>query len=241
MILAGGLGTRLGDIASNLPKAMVPVAGVPFIAHQMELLVRERVKEVVLCLAHMSEQIEEFVGDGSRFGLNVQYSYDGEEHLGTGGAILKALPLVAREFAVLYGDTFLDIDFSAVEQSFQKSGKSALMTVLENRGRWDKSNVLFRDGTIEAYDKQTTSQNFKHIDFGLILFRSDAFIQAASLRSSQTQSFDLTSIFAHLIANRQLGGHEVSNRFYEIGTPQALAETDEYLRRFNQSITKQPS
>jgi NDP-sugar pyrophosphorylase family protein len=189
----------------------------------------------------MSEQIEEFVGDGSRFGIKVDYSYDGEKRLGTGGAVLKALELVGPEFAVLYGDTFLDIDFASVYATFQRSLKPALMTVLENRGRWDRSNILFTNGTIESYDKETNSPQFKHIDYGLILFRSDAFHRAAEEQSPREQSFDLATIFASLIETRQVAGHEVFNRFYEIGTPRALAETDEYLRQLSATTANQRS
>ncbi len=224
IILCGGLGTRLGDVAHSIPKAMMPVAGMPFIAHQLRLLARENVQRVVLCVSHLQEQIEEYVGDGHAFGLNVSYSYDGPIKLGTGGAVRKALPLVGDEFAVLYGDTYLDIAFAPVYQTFKREGRPGLMTVLENSDRWDKSNILFADNAVKVYDKNAPSQAMRHIDYGLIL------LAAAAVEHYQLdQPFDLTVVFKKLIDAGQMSGYEVFNRFYEIGTPRALQETEQYL------------
>lgn len=225
IILCGGLGTRLKDVVPDVPKAMVSVAGMPFIAHQLQLLARENVRHVVLCVSHMQEQIEQFVGDGAAFGLDVSYSYDGPYKLGTGGAVRKALPLVGEEFAVLYGDTYLDIPFAPVYQTFRDQGRLGLMTVLENHDRWDKSNILFRDGAVKIYEKNSPLKEMRHIDYGLIIISSQA-IAAFPLN----EPFDLTVLFKQLIDADQMSGHEVFNRFYEIGTAQALMETDQYLR-----------
>ena len=165
------MGTRLGSAYADRPKAMVPVAGMPFIAHQLRLLKREGVQDVVLSVSHMSEQIENYVCDGSQFGLSVRYSNDGATPLGTGGACRKALPLLPEEFAILYGDTYLDINFAPIFQLFQTCGKNALITVLANADQWDKSNMLFRDGVIVAYEKVSPSPEMKHIDYGLMLLK----------------------------------------------------------------------
>lgn len=224
IILCGGLGTRLGQVAHRIPKAMMPVAGMPFIAHQMRLLARENVRHVVLCVAHLQEQIEEYVGNGEAFGLSVSYSYDGPGKLGTGGAVRKALPLVGDQFAILYGDTYLDIAFAPVYQTFKRQARPGLMTVLENGDRWDKSNILFADGAVKVYDKNAPSKAMRHIDYGLILLASEAIAEYPL-----EQAFDLTEVFMKLIAAGQMSGYEVFQRFYEIGTPQALQETENYL------------
>jgi prepilin-type processing-associated H-X9-DG protein len=203
---------------------MMPVAGMPFIAHQMRLLARENVTRVVLCVSHLQEQIQKFVGNGEAFGLNVSYSFDGPFKLGTGGAARKALPLVGEEFAILYGDTYLDISFQPVYQTFKREGRPGLMTVLENGDRWDKSNILFADGAVKAYDKNDPSMAMRHIDYGLIVLNAEA-IDSYPL----DQPFDLTDVFKKLIDAGQMSGHEVFQRFYEIGTPQALQETEQYL------------
>ena len=145
-LLAGGLATRLQPITHKIPKAMVEVAGRPFIDHQLALLERNGCRRVVLCLGHLGEQVAKHVGDGSRHGLDVNYSLDGDKLLGTGGALRQALPLLGEACWVLYGDSYMDIDYRAVFHAFQQSVKprSALMTVLRNAGQWERSNVVLR-------------------------------------------------------------------------------------------------
>jgi NDP-sugar pyrophosphorylase family protein len=226
LILAGGLATRLGAIAEKTPKAMVEVAGRPFIAHQLQLLQEQGVREIVLCLSHLSQQIEDFVDDGFRFGLRVQYAYDGDMRLGTGGAVARACTLVDGDFAVLYGDTFLDVPFAPIYQAFLDSNRLGLMTVLKNMNRWDKSNVLLADGQVVEYDKQSDRIDMLHIDYGLSILKRQALESFAVGRS-----FDLSEVFKDLIAGGQMAGYEVTQRFYEIGTADAIAETDAYLRQ----------
>src|ERR1700738_114982 len=134
-ILAGGTATRLQPISHSIPKSLVAVAGEPFVAHQLRLLQRERVQRVVLCIGHLGQMIRDFVGDGGRFGLNVTYSFDGSRLMGTGGALRKALPLLADPFFVLYGDSYLDIAFEPVIRAFRQSGAPVLMAVFRNEGR----------------------------------------------------------------------------------------------------------
>lgn len=226
VILAGGLATRLGTIAKHVPKALVQVAGKPFIDHQLNLLKRSGAHEIILCLSHFHDQIEQHVGDGSKYGLHIQYSLDGESPLGTGGALRKAVHLVRNECAVLYGDSYLDIDYASVYKAFKKSNKQALMTVLKNNDQWDRSNVLFDRERIIAYDKTGGTPDMRHIDFGLVMLQV-----AALMRIPSETSYDFGELFKDLIAADQMAGYEVFNRFYEIGTPEGLAQTDEYIRK----------
>ena len=223
MILAGGLGTRLGEICNQKPKAMIEVAGEPFIAHQLRLLNEQGIEHVILCLSHLCEQISCFVGDGSKFGLHVDYSYDGDSKLGTGGAVKKAAQFVDDSFGVLYGDTFLDVDFAPIFEAFIASGRLGLMTVLKNDNRWDKSNVRFAENIVITYDKTTRTDEMHHIDFGL------TFLSRTVLENIADVEFDMTVILQHLIANHELSGFEVSKRFYEIGTLIGLKQTNQYL------------
>ena len=153
-ILAGGLATRLRPITEKIPKALVEVAGKPFVFHQLDWLQRQKVDRVVLCVGYLSEMIREQVGSGERWGIEVKYSLDGEKLLGTGGALKKAVPLLGKEFFVFYGDSFLPIDFLPVQEAFRASGRPALMTFLRNQGRWDRSNVEASDGNLIAYNKR---------------------------------------------------------------------------------------
>jgi NDP-sugar pyrophosphorylase family protein len=222
-VLAGGLATRMRPLTEKIPKSLLEVAGEPFVAHQLRLFRREGLSKVVLCVGYLSEMLEEFVGDGSRFGLEVVYSRDGEKLLGTGGALLQALPHLGDEFLVTYGDSYLDIPFAPVVSSFRNSGLSGLMTVLHNRGQWDTSNVEFDANRIIDYSKKPTGR-MEHIDFGLSALRKTVFSGKEA-----GQAFDLASVYRDLVMAGQMAGYEVSRRFYEIGSSAGLREINEYL------------
>jgi len=223
-ILAGGLATRLRPITEKIPKALVEVAGKPFVFHQLDWLQRQKVNRVVLCVGYLSEMIREQVGSGERWGIEVKYSLDGEKLLGTGGALKKAMPLLGKEFFVFYGDSFLPIDFLPVHEAFWASGRPALMTFLKNQGRWDRSNVEASDGNLIAYNKREPTSDMEHIDYGLGVFSERAF-----LGSEVNNSFDLADLYQALAQKGDLAGHEVIHRFYEIGSKEGLAETEKFL------------
>jgi N-acetyl-alpha-D-muramate 1-phosphate uridylyltransferase len=224
-ILAGGLATRLRPITETLPKALVEVAGRPFVAWQLRYLHSQGVSRVVLCVGYRGEQIEAVVGDGSRYGLRVEYMFDGPRLLGTGGALRRALPLLGHAFFVLYGDSFLPVNFSDVEKAFFSQGKPALMTVLQNRNRWDKSNVCFADGAIVEYNKHAPGPEMGHIDYGLGVISAGIL-----MRYSDGDVFDLADVYHQLSVTGDLAGFEVHERFYEMGSPNGLAETEAYLQ-----------
>jgi NDP-sugar pyrophosphorylase family protein len=165
------------------------------------------------------------LGDGQRFGLAVAYSFDGDRLLGTGGALRSALPLLGDTFFVLYGDSYLDIDLARVLTAFRASGKPALMTVFANAGRWDTSNVLFDGTRVLRYDKRNPSPNMGFIDYGLGVLTAP--VLAAH---PPEEAFDLAEVYARLSAAGELAGFAAERRFYEIGTPAGLAETDAFLR-----------
>lgn len=225
-ILAGGLATRLRPVTESIPKSLVLVADEPFIAHQLRLLKREGIERVVLCVGHLGEMIEDFVGNGRQFGLDVAYSFDGDRLMGTGGALRRALPLLGTEFFVLYGDSYLDIAFEPVLLAYRRSGAAALMTVFRNEGRWDTSNVEFDGIHVSRYDKRNSTPDLRYIDYGLGILSP-----VVLGKRTADEEFDLAEIYAALAASRRLAGYEVTHRFYEIGTPQGLAETDAYLRK----------
>src|SRR5438874_227821 len=204
---------------------MVEVAGQPFVDHQLALLARNGIHRVVFCLGHLGEQVEHHVG-GSRLGIQVQYSYDGERLLGTGGALRRALPLLGEVFWVLYGDSYLDIDYRAILDDFLARDLLGLMTVLRNDNHWDRSNVVFRDGRLLRYNKWQTTPEMTHIDYGASLLRREAVA-----RLPESGFCGLADLYSDLVAEGRMAGREVTDRFYEIGSPQGLAETAEYLRR----------
>lgn len=223
-ILAGGLATRLRPITETIPKSLVSVAGEPFLAHQLRLLHGRGLRRVVLCVGHLGERIEAEFGDGAAFGVDVQYSFDGPRLLGTGGALRRALPLLGARFLVLYGDSYLPMNYAAAVRAFEGSGQPALMTVFNNEGRWDTSNVFFADSTIRLYHKQNRTAEMRHIDYGLGILRADVLASRPA-----DQPFDLADVYAELVARGELAGYEVRERFYEVGSHAGLAELDELL------------
>ena len=224
-ILAGGLATRLRPITEKIPKSLLTVAGQPFLAHQLKLLHKAGLREVVMCVGHLGEMIQQQYGDGADFGLRLQYSFDGPNLLGTGGALRRALPLLGREFFVLYGDSYLPIDYQPVAEAFASQGREGLMTVFRNENQYDTSNVWFAESEIKVYDKKQRLPEMHHIDYGLSV------LSAGALESWPTDTrFDLAELLQQLVARRQLAGYEVRQRFYEIGSHRGLQELETYLQ-----------
>jgi NDP-sugar pyrophosphorylase family protein len=223
-ILAGGRATRLGPLAADLPKALLPVAGQPFVDHQLALLYRRGVRRVVLCVGHLADQIVAHVGDGQRFGVDVAYSFDGPQPLGTGGALRQATPLLGSLFWVLYGDSYLDFDYGAALERFQLSPELALMTIYRNEGRWDTSNVLCVDGRVSCYDKRQPRPEMAFIDYGASLLT-----EVALARLPTDRPADLADLYHDLAADGLLAGYEVTQRFYEVGSFDGLRETEAFL------------
>ena len=224
-ILAGGLATRLRPITEKIPKLLVEVAGEPFFSHQIRRLKKAGLNRLVLCAGYLGEKIVELYGDGSKWGVTIEYVFDGPKLLGTGGALIKALPQLGDTFYVLYGDSYLPIDYLAVGDFFIRSGKTGLMTVYENHGRYDSSNVWFDQGTIRLYDKKVKVPQMHHIDYGLGVFRAGAFAGFA-----RDVVVDLAEVQKSLVARGELVGYEIKERFYEIGSHEGLQELDQLLR-----------
>lgn len=224
-ILAGGFGTRLGPLVRELPKNLVLINGRPFVDWQLELLAENGFSELVFCLSHKSEMIQDYLGDGSAFGVNIEYSLDGPSQLGTGGAIKNALPKLGSEFGVIYGDSYLPTDYAKIEQEFLMSRKLALMTIFRNENQFEGSNVEFDKGILVNYQKGIIDRDMKHIDYGLTYFREEAFHTWRDL-----DSFDLASVCHELSVNGQIDGFEVHEAFYEIGSLAGIDRMVTHLR-----------
>ncbi len=222
-LLAGGLGTRLGEHVKAVPKPLVEVAGEPFLLHQLRLLAASGATRVVLCVGYLGELIERRIGP-ERFGIPIAYRYDGPELEGTLGAIRGARDLLGERFLVLYGDTYLRIAYDDVAERWARSGLSALMTVLRNDGRWDVSNAELAGDRVVAYDKAAPTPEMAWIDYGL------GGLTATVLDSAGPDERELATLYRDLALRGELFGYEATERFYEIGTPAALAEADAFLR-----------
>jgi len=220
------MATRLRPITEKIPKLLVEVAGEPFFSHQLRLLRSAGLTHIVLCVGYLGQQIVDLYGDGAKWGVKIDYAFDGPKLLGTGGALIAALPKLGAAFFVLYGDSYLPIDYQAVGDFFLRSGQPGLMTVYENHGRYDTSNVWFEAGEIKVYDKKNKVPQMHHIDYGLGVFRAAAFDGFP-----RNAVVDLAEVQKSLVARHQLAGYEIKQRFYEIGSHEGLQELDALLRR----------
>lgn len=219
LILAGGLATRLRPLTEKIPKSLIEINGVPFIERQLELLKSRGFKKAVICLGYLGEQVVDYVEANKNFGLDVSYSFDGDILLGTAGAVKKALPLLPENFFVTYGDSYLPTQYFPIQEHFLKSNKSALMTVFKNNNQWDPSNIEFNSGEILVYDKKNKTSAMQYIDYGLSIYHRSCFDAVAT-----THPTDLADLLQTLIAQKQLAGFEVHERFYEVGSFTGIEE-----------------
>ncbi len=229
VVLAGGIGTRMRPQTEEIPKALIPVLDRPFCDWQLELLAERGVERALYSVGYRGEMIRDHVGDGSRFGLAVSYVDEGSKLRGTGGALRLALDEGELEEAcfVLYGDSYLPVDMAAIEAAWEATELPALMTVFRNDGRWDHSNAIYRDGKVVLYDKERPAdrvEEMRWIDYGLSVLS-----RAVVERVPADGVSDLADLTRDLSREGQLAGYEVSERFYEAGSPQGLADLERYL------------
>lgn len=220
-------------MTDDRPKALVTVAGEPFLTHQLRLLHSQGLRRIVLCLGYLGEMVKEYYGSGDGFDLQIDYSFDAPQLLGTGGALKRALPKLGERFMVLYGDSYLPTNYARIMQAFVACDNRAMMTVFKNESLWDKSNVEFDGNRILRYDKTSADNTLRYIDYGLGLFHSSAFDGWPP-----DQPFDLEDVYRRLLRTEQLAGFEVSERFYEIGSPAGLRELAQFLSSSAQTAAR---
>lgn len=230
-ILAGGLATRLRPATEKVPKALLSVAGEPFLVHQLRLLHSQGFRDIVLCVGYLGEMIEAKIGDGKRLDLQINYSFDGPTLLGTGGALKRAISHLGEQFVVVYGDSYMPVDYAAIVKAFVQSEKPVLITVFENKGRWDASNVWFEAEEIRRYDKKVRTPEMRHIDYGISVLSAGIFAGFPD-----NAPFDLADLYSRVVSEKQMAAYEVKQRFYEIGSTEGLAELDELLRNNTASL-----
>jgi NDP-sugar pyrophosphorylase family protein len=223
-ILAGGLATRLGGLTKNLPKSMVKVVGKPFLEYQLELLSVAGIKDIVLCIGYLGEQIIRHFGNGEKYGVNIKYSVE-DKLIGTGGALKKAEALLNNVFFTLYGDSYLFLNFPAAMNYFQSQNKLALMTVYQNCDRYDRSNAVVEGSLVKKFSKKEKPKDMVFIEYGANIFRKQALETVP-----ENQFYPLDDLFTHLIEAEELLAFEVKERFHEIGSPQGIKDFEEYLR-----------
>lgn len=229
VVLMGGLGTRLKDYTKECPKSLVDVCGRPFFDYQLDLLMAWGFKKFVFLIGYRADMIEKYYGNGSSRNISIRYSYDGEKLLGTGGAVRRAIDLLEDDFLLIYGDSFMDIDYAQTLYRFvlgKENGARALMTVLRNNNRFDRSNVVMEGGRVVLYDKHETLPEMDYIDYGVSAYRKELFEDYPA-----DEAFDISDIQHELSVKGQLAAQIVTKRFYEIGSPASLAEFSEYVTK----------
>ena len=231
LVLAGGLATRLRPYSNNLPKSLIKIGDKPFIDIQLEKLFEEGVKNVVLCIGKFGKKIKSHVGDGSKYGLNIKFSDEGENLLGTGGAIVNALDKIQENFFVLYGDSLLQISFFEVEKFFLSQRKPALMTIFKNNDDFDKSNVEYLDGEILLYSKSNINKKMNYIDYGLSIFNKSVFKNYV-----KGEKFDISDLMESLSIKGELSSYKTNKRFYEIGSIKGYKELKEKFEKNGNNI-----
>ena len=225
IILAGGMATRLYPVTIKTPKSLIEIAGKPFIYYQLNYLKKQGIENIIICIGNLGELIQNYVGNGSAWGLNIEYSHDGPNLIGTGGAIKKALPLVDENFFVLYGDSYLPIGYKMVEQAFLKSDKMGLMTVYKNNNEWDRSNVIYKNCVITEYNKNNVNPEMNYIDYGLSVLNKRSFKIFNNI-----ETFDVSELFGKLAELGQLEGYEVYEIFHEVGSINGISNFNKYLK-----------
>jgi MurNAc alpha-1-phosphate uridylyltransferase len=233
VILAGGLAKRMRPLTDKIPKSLIEIQGLPFVYWQLKLLKNSGITRIVFCVSYKSQMIREYVEDGKRFGLEVEYSEDGETLLGTGGAIQKALPILENEFMVLYGDSYLPMNYEDANNEYKTCNKSAMMCVYRNENEFDQSNALFLPGGKFMYKKGASRGKYTHIDYGLSFYRKKLF-----MKNKGIDKFDLADFTHNLAANGELHGYEVFEKFYEIGSQLGLKDFESYILNLNNSKNK---
>lgn len=238
VVLMGGLGTRLKEISSHIPKTMVDIYGKPFFYYQLRLMKWQGLKNFIFCIGYRGEAIKSFFSDGHNLGVNIKYSYDGKKLFGTGGALRSALLLLKKDFILIYGDTYMDIDYSELLYAYHKvlreENKKGLMAVFKNKNRYDKSNVLFQNNRLLKYDKKNNSADMEYIDYGTSILN-----RSVIEKTPKNKYVDLADIYKDLIRCNLMSGYEVRNRFYDIGTPSSLNEFKKFI--YQKSILEKPA
>lgn len=236
-LLCGGLGTRMSPLTDQKPKSLIEVCGKPFIEHQLNLLRSSGFNKIIICAGHFGSQIAEFVGNGSKWGMNIQYSFDGDGQVGTGAAVLNALELLGNSFFIMYGDSYLPIDYSSMQNLFDENNYSAVMAVFKNQNRHDTSNAMFiGDSALVRYSKNSPNSEMEYIDYGVSILDGRAFDPYKSIKE-----FDLSKVFEDISEKRQLLGFEVYSKFYEIGSFQGLSDLNKYFEGIDSELFKKTS
>lgn len=223
-ILAGGLGSRLKTLTKKKPKSLIKIDGEPFIIKQLKILQAQGFKKVVICLGHLSEQVKKEIRSYN-FDMNILFSFDGKDLLGTGGAIKKAFKKLSNPFVVIYGDVYFNLNFKKILYLFENFFfNDSLMIVHRNRRNYEKSNIQLLKKNKILYDKFNTNKKMKYIDHGISVFNKKSF-------KKTKKKFDLSELQSKLSYKRKLYGYITKKQSYEIGSLKGIQNLKKNIKK----------
>ena len=224
-ILAGGVASRMRPRTDRIPKALLDVAGRPFIAHQLALLRDQDVTDVVLCVGHFGDRRSRtYVGDGRAWGVRVRYSEDGPALLGTGGALRQALPLLGETFFVMYGDSYL-----AVRLRGRGEGVRGVRPARPDDRFPQRQPPGREQRALRARPHRPVRQDAGHAGYAPHRLRAGRPDGRAARAVPGGHALRSVRVYQDLLAQGQLAGLEIAERFYEIGSPEGLRDTEALL------------
>ncbi len=225
VILAGGRGMRLRPLTDNTPKPMLLMNGKPFLEYLLEMLKGNGIEEVVLLVGYLPTKIQEYFGDGSKFGLQIKYSV-GDVSFETGKRLKDAESLVDENFLLLYCDNYWPLDLKKLLAYHNARDVQATVTLYTNKDNFSKSNIRLDDqGYVTLYDKSRQEKNLSGVEIGFYILDKGIF----SLMPETNFSFE-KEILPKLIERRQLAGYPTDHRYYSVGSLERLSVTEDFLK-----------
>ncbi|AMK33256.1 Glucose-1-phosphate thymidylyltransferase [Pseudomonas putida] len=216
MILAAGKGERMRPLTLHTPKPLVPAAGKPLIEYHLEALARAGIREVVINHAWLGQQIEDHLGDGSRFGLRIRYSAEGEP-LETGGGIFKALPLLGdAPFLLVNGDVWTDYDFTGLNAPLQGL---AHLVLVDNPGHHGRGDFRLADGQVSDGDDAP----------GTLTFSGISVLDPVLFEGCQPGAFKLAPLLRKAMADGRVSGEHYRGHWIDVGTLERLADVERLI------------
>ena len=203
---------------------MVEILNKPFLAYQLDLLRANGIVDIVLCIGHLGKQIRETFGDGSKYGVRIRYSVENKP-LGTAGALKQAESLLRNIFFVIYGDSYLFLNYKEVMSYFISQNKLGLTTIYKNHDDYGQSNIVISSNMVLKYSKTERRKDMVYIDYGASIFKKQV-LQLVP----ENRGYSLEDLFVCLIDREQLLAFEVNERFYEIGSPQGLKDFETFVK-----------
>lgn len=234
VILAGGFGKRLAPLTFLVPKPMAPVLGRPYLEYQIDWLKLYGITDILILTGYLGEAIEGYFKDGSEFGVKVSYSRE-KSPLGTAGGLKLAEDKLEPYFALIYGDSFLPVDYTALEKFFLVCGLTGAVVVYGNHpydAGVNGNTRLTAEGLIEEYRKDSEDKRFSFTEAGVMVLKKDV---TDLIMKNVNLSLE-NDIFPDLIVKKELCAYISKVPFYDIGTPERIKRFEEALKSGNLNL-----